>query len=240
MSFKILTAVAVLCLSAPFVAAQAKRVEIRMLAFSADLDLDEAYAHDPATPGAASVKAPIKTYLNNDFSTIQLASPKISFTTKPDPASLTREGELIGEVNLPSDVNSAILLFLPSGSGGKAKCIILPINDSKRAFPAGSYHATNLSPFPVRLELEEKKFEFKPGQTLMIEDPPTREGGRIGMHAFAFEKKAWNPIGAGLWSHPGATRKVLVLFLNPETKTVQLRAYSDVPPREPQAAPAAP
>lgn len=226
-------------LAAPVLHAQGQ-VDLRLLAFSADLNLDETFVHDPAVPDSPSVKGTIKTYLNDEFIKVPLTTRKVAFTTKADSASLTREGELIGEVTLPADVRTATLLFLPGGGSGKSKCVILTINDSKRAFPAGSYNATNLSPLPVRLRLESKNYDFKPGQNLIIEDAPTREGGRIGMHAYAFEDNAWKPIGAGLWSHPGRARKVLVMFMNPEAKAVQLRSYADGAPREPQAAAAVP
>lgn len=217
------------------------KVEIRMLAFSPDLQKPEAYAHDPAAdPTAVSVAAPIKTYLNHQFSNVQLKTRKITFTTKPDRASLTRDGELIGEVTLPDGANSAILLFLPGKPGDKARCQIMAINDSKKAFPAGSYHVTNLSPLPIRMMLEEKNFDFKPGAVMLIEDPPVREGRQTGMRTFAFKDNAWKAIATGLWPHPGNARGVLVLFQDPVTTDVQLRAFDDDPPREPQAATAAP
>ena len=209
--------------------------EIRMLSFSPDLALSVAFAQDPAAQDSVSIPSPIKNYLNHEFSTVQLKTRKIAFTKKSDKASLTREGELIGEVTLPEGGNSAILLFLPGSPGAKASCQILAIVDSKRAFPVGSYSATNLSPLPVRLVLEGKNYDFKSGQHLLIENPPTREGGMIGMRAFSFEKEVWSPIGAQLWPSPGQSRSVLVMFLNPESKTVQLRGYDDVPPRPPVA-----
>lgn len=211
------------------------RAEIRMLSFSPDLALSVAFAQDPAAQDSVSIPSPIKNYLNHEFSTVEFKSRKIAFTKKPDKASLTREGELIGEVTLPEGVSSAILLFLPGNPGAKAACQILSIDDSKRAFPVGSYSATNLSPLPVRLVLEGKNYDFKAGQHVVIENPPTREGGMIGMRAFAFEKGGWNPIGAQLWPSPGQSRNVLVMFLNPESKTVQLRGYDDVPPRTAKA-----
>lgn len=213
-------------------------VEIRMLAFTPELQQAEAYAHDPSAPvaTAASVPAPIKTYLNHQFSTVVLTSRKIVFTTKRDRASLANEADVIGEVTLPEGVNSAILLFLPGKAGGKSRYQIMAINDSKRAFPAGSFHITNLSPLPVRLILEQKNFEFKPGQTTLIEDPPVRDGQMSGMRTFAFKDNAWMPVSTGLWPHPGPSRSVKVLFQNPTTGSIQLRAFDDVPPRAPQAA----
>ena len=83
------------------------RAELRMLSFSPDLGLGDAFAQDPASPDAASVPAPIKNYLNHEYSTVILAGRKVVFTKKADRASLTREGELIGEVSLPAGVTSS-------------------------------------------------------------------------------------------------------------------------------------
>lgn len=210
------------------------KVDIRMLAFSPELQLDEAFAQDPAAADtAASIPAPVKSYLNHQFATMQLNSRKIIFTTKPDRASLTRVGELIGEVNLPDGVNSAILIFLPGKQGSKCRNQIIVINDATKAFPAGSIHITNLSPLLVRIALEQKVFEFKPGQTTLIENPPVRDGQMTGMRTFAFKDNNWIPVSTGLWPHPGAARSLKVLFQN-GAGDIQLRAFDDVPPRVPQ------
>ena len=208
------------------------RVEVRPLAFQPDLVTDDAFAHDPAAPATAvSIKAPVKSYLNHEFSTVVLTGRLIVFTTKPERESLTRADEVLGEATLPEGVRSAILLFLPAPAGGKARCQILVIDDSKRAFPAGSFRVSNLSPQPVRIVLEEKTYNFKPGEIQLITDPPVREGRQSGMKAFAFQDDAWQRIGSGIWPHPGDSRVVQVLFTNPATGQVHLRAYDDVPPR---------
>lgn len=210
------------------------KVEIRMLAFSSAQQKKEAFAHDPlADATAAPVPAPIKTYLNHQFSTVVLKSRKVVFTTKVSRDSLTTPEDVIGEVTLPQGLNSAILLFLPGKDKNSAQ--ILAINDSKRAFPAGSFHATNLSPLPIKLMLEEKQVDFKPGQAHLIEDPPTGDTGQTAMRTFSFRNNAWGPVATSLWPHPGDARSVLIFYQNPNAGEVQLRSFVDVPPREPQA-----
>ena len=225
------------CLAAALLplAATAKtaiRVELRLLAFQPDFGTDDAYAHDPdAGPEAAATKTPLKTYLNHEFSTVNLTGRRIVFTTKPERGSLTREGEVLGAVTLPEGVSSAILLFLPPKPDSKVRFQILAIDDSKRAFPAGSFRVSNLSPQPVRIVLEDKNFNFKPGETALITDPPVRDGNQSGMKAFAFRDNTWQRIGSGIWPHPGNNRVVQVLFFDPVMDQVQLRAFDDVPPR---------
>lgn len=209
------------------------KVEIRSLAFEPSLRSDKAFIHDPASGGTSpAVPLAIKTYLNHQFATVLLKSRRLVITTTPDVASLTRDGEVIADATLPTQVNSAILLFLPARNGTKARCEVMVIDDSKRAFPAGSYHASNLSPTPVRLMLENKSFDFKSGQVLLIEDPPVREGNQSGMRAFAFKDQAWKQVSTGLWPHPGQARSLLVMHSNPRSSELEIRAFDDVPPRK--------
>lgn len=214
----------------------ATQCEIRLLAFDPALEMNDVYAQDPAADeNAASVPTPIKGYLNHEFATMVLKGRKIVFTTKSDRASLKRPEDLIASVTLPGKVTSALLLFLPPNPGSKAKSQIMVIDDSRRAFPSGSFHVTNLSPAPIRLMLEKKTFEFAPGKSTLIQDIPTRENHMTGMRAWANMNKQWKPVATSLWPHPGRNRSVIVSFLDPNTGNIEFRAFDDVPPRNPQA-----
>lgn len=235
MIWKILLLAVITQATAILAQAQGPGVELRLLAFDPSLR-QKVYAHDPLAPdAAASVPGDVKSYLNHQFMTVPLKSRKVVFTTKPDRGSLTRTEDLVAETALPDGVNSAILVFLPAPPNGKGTSQIMAINDAKRAFPAGSFHVSNLSPYPVRVMLETKGFNFNPGQAILIQDPPVREGMQSGMRTFAFKNEKWEPIATGLWPHPGETRSVMVLFKNP-TGEVQLRAFDDIRPRDPAAA----
>lgn len=203
-----------------------------MLAFDRSMAMGDIYAQDPAAPpAAASTKTPVRNALNHEFTTLQLTGSKIVFTKKADRESMTREGELVAEVSLPEGVKSAILLLLPASKDSKALSRIMPINDSKRVFPAGSYYATNLSPLKVRMVLEEKNFDFSPAQTLLIANPPMREDYQIGMRTYAFKDNEWLQMASSIWSAPGKRRSVLILYPDAATGYVQLRAFDDVMPR---------
>jgi hypothetical protein len=212
-------------------------LELRLLAFNSTLGLDSAHAHDPATPGAPSAALPVKTYLNHEFSTLAPGGRRLAFTAKPDPGSLTRDGELLGEVTLAEGTRSAILLFLPTPPGGKSRFKILAVDDSPKAFPAGSFKVYNLSPEAVRIQLETRNFDFKPGAHALIADPPVGDNHHSAMRAFAFHNKQWQRVATGLWPPPGEARVLQILFLHPQTGQVQLRGFDDVPPRAPTPAP---
>jgi hypothetical protein len=212
------------------------KIALRPLAFNPTLRYHEAYAHDPAAPeDTVSIKLEINSYLNHEFTEVSLISRKVAFTTKPDRASLKRPGELIGEITLSDRTNSAILLFLPAPADGPTKARIMAIDDSKKEFPAGSIYVTNLSPDGVRLSLESNNYDLYPAKSLLIKDPPVREGGMSGMRAFVNRNDALQPLSTGLWPHPGVSRAVKVFFLNSSSGKIELRAFDDVPPREPFA-----
>jgi hypothetical protein len=208
-------------------------VELRMLAFSSPLQQKEAFVHDSApTSSASGILAPIKGYLNQQFTPVLLKSRRVIITTKQDRESMNRDGELIGEVTLPNSVNSAILLFLPGKPGEKARCQVMAIHDTKKAFPGGTYHVTNLSPLPIRLVLGKKPHDFKPGQVTIIEDLPIEDGMQFGMHALILKGNSWKEISSSIWPHPGKRRSVLVMFQNPLNGDVQLKGFDDSAPRE--------
>ncbi|TAE75715.1 MAG: hypothetical protein EAZ84_08815 [Verrucomicrobia bacterium] len=212
-------------------------LELRLLAFNSSLGIDAVHAHDPANPDAPSVATPIKTYLNHEFSTLNPGGNTLRFTTRPEPESATRPEELLGDVTLPAGTRSAILLFLPVPPGGKSRFKILPIDDSSKAFPAGSFKVFNLSPQAVRIQLETQNFDFKPGATTLIQDPPVGDNHHSSMRAFAFHGKQWQRIATSLWPPPGEARVLQILFQHPQSGQVQLRGFDDVPPRAAAAEP---
>lgn len=209
-------------------------VELRALAFSPDLKVKDAYLHDPAAPAeAAAVKTEIKSYLNHQFSPMVLRSRKVVITTSSDRASMTKPGELIGEATLPADGDSSILLFLPGKPGANAKCQVMAVPDSKKAFPAGSFRVTNLSPLHVRLVMEKKVYDFLPGKTGLVENPPVRPNGQIGMRAVAQKEGKWVELSSSLWAHPGEARCFMIIFPDEAAGGIRLQAFDDIKPRTP-------
>lgn len=206
--------------------------EVRLLAFGPDQKIGEVYIQDPAQADGTSVKSEVKSYLNHQFSTVILKGRKMAFTSGPDRGSLTREGEVLAEATIPENVKSSILLFLPSNPGAKFKYQVMAVPDSKRSFPAGSYYVANLSSTQLRLVLEEKVFDFKPGKSELIDDLPNKTGGQIGMRAVAFTNNVWKEVSSSIWNHPGRGRTLMIIYPG-NSGGVQLRGFDDIPPREP-------
>lgn len=209
------------------------QAKVRLLAFNEELCKPEIYAHDPmAAADIPGIKAEIKSYLNHQAYTVATRSKKVVFTTKPDHASIGRQGELIGEASLPTTSNSAIMVFLPGKPGDKATSLIMAVDDSKRAFPPGSFHITNISPKNVRLKLEKTQYDFTPGKTLLISDPPIGENHQAGMEAFVQNGNVWARVSAGFWPIPKSTRNLAIIYQNPVSGRIALNGFDDVPPSD--------
>lgn len=223
-------------LNAQSTAPQPTPLRLRLLAFQPSLATDEVYMHDPAANEPANgVRLPMKSYLNHESVPAILKSRKLVLTKAADPASLKDPAQWLAEATLPEGLRSAVLLCLPEAAGSKTPFRMLVIDDSKKAFPAGSFRVTNLSPSQVRIELEKRPWVVKPGTTELIIDPPVRHGNLSGMKTYVLENQNWRRIASGIWPHPGKGRVIQLLYYHPVAKRVQLRAFDDVPPREPAA-----
>jgi hypothetical protein len=205
-------------------------LKIRGLAFQLDSPPVDIYAHE-AVPAVGSIgtKFDVKSYLNHEISILPIKGHEIIFTKSSDPASVKDTANLVAKVKLPDNFKRGIFMFLPGTAvAGDPAFRVLVIDDSMRSFPKGSLKVMNLSPLPVRIQLEKETFDFKSGETKLIEDPPVGENQSSGMRAFAFKANEWQRIGSGIWPHPGEKRVLQVLFENPVSKQVELRGIRDV------------
>jgi hypothetical protein len=205
-------------------------IVIRPLAFAPDPMFKEVFVHDPAAESPATPTG-IKSYLNHQSVKVTATERKLVFTTSADRSSLKLREKRIAEVVLPPDLKSAILVFLPAPAGSGSAWRVLTVDDSEGQFPAGSFRVFNLSPLPVRIDLEGKPFSFKPGQGGLIEDPPMGPTEHAAMRAFSLEGKVWSAVSAGMWPDPGRGRVLQILYRDSKSGRIQLRGFDDVPPR---------
>lgn len=206
----------------------ARVVRLRLLAFDSTAVPTESYVFDPAvTEPSPGIVAPIKGYLNHEDLKLQLFGSDLIFS-KSKKAEDAKNAELqIGKVTLPKTGNRFMLIFLP---GANQQFRVLPLDDSVKEFPLGSYRVISLSRFPVRLTLEKNSYEFKPGQSSLITDPPVQANHHSAMYAYATIDGKEQRIGSGLWPHPGQKRAVQVFFDNPTSQAVELRGFRDISP----------
>ena len=90
----------------------------------------------------------------------------------------------------------------------------------------------NLGHFPLRLQLEEKPFEFKSGESKVIENPPVGDANSSSMLAFAFKDNQWQRFSAGLWGHPGQKRVIQVVYEDPVTGQSKITGIRDIAVRD--------
>ena len=216
--------------AAPEAKVESAGLRVRGLSFQLDSPPADVFAHDAAGDGLVpGVKLDVKSYLNHEFSALPIKGDSLIFTKTADPAGIKDSANLVARTRLPAGFRSGIFMFLPgTGKAGDPAFRVLVIEDTKKAFPPGSLKILNLSPLPVSIMLEKEVFNFKSGETKVIEDPPVGPSQSSGMVAKAFKDGEWRKIGSGVWPHPGSKRVLQVLFENPKSQQVELRGIRDI------------
>ena len=205
-------------------------LRVRALSFQLDSPPADVFAHDAAGDGTVpGVKLDVKSYLNHEFSGLPIKGDSLIFTKSADPAGIKDSANIVAKTRLPAGFRSGIFMFLPgTGKAGDPAFRVLVIDDTKKAFPPGSLKILNLSPLPVSIMLEKEAFNFKSGETKVIEDPPVGPSQSSGMVAKCYKDGEWRKIGSGVWPHPGSKRVLQVLFENPKSQQVELRGIRDI------------
>jgi hypothetical protein len=212
-----------------------RTLKARSISFQVDEAVPPLYAHS-ATAGdeeAEGIPVTVKSYLNHEADRLLLKDGRVIFTTSSDRESIADSEAVMAKTKIPDSMRSAVLMFLPGdGEKGSPKFRVLPIDDSTRSFPRGSFKVINLSPLPLRITLEKKMWDFKPGQTRVIEDPPVNARNASAMRAYKFAAEQWQPIGATSWPHPGRKRVIHIAFYNSSSKKIELRGIRDIAVRD--------
>lgn len=192
---------------------------------------EKSYIFDPAaSQPVAGIEAPIKGYLNHEGQVLTLYGNEVIFSKSMKTEDQKKPEFQLAKVTLPKTGNRFLLVFLPNAN---QTFKILPLDDSIKEFPLGSYRVISLSRFPVKLTLEDKAYEFKPGQSTVITDPPVQANNHSAMYAFSQVDGKWQRIGSGLWPHPGKKRSVQIFFDNPLSQQTELRGFRDISPPAP-------
>lgn len=216
--------------AAPAAEVETAGLRVRGLSFQLDSPPADVFVHDAAGDGSVpGVKLDVKSYLNHEFSGLPIKGDSLVLTKTADPAGIKDSANIVAKTRLPAGFRSGIFMLLPgSGGAGDPPFRVLVIDDSKKSFPPGSLKILNLSPLAVSISLEKEVFNFKSGETRVIEDPPVGPSQSSGMIAKAFKDGEWRKIGSGIWPHPGSKRILQVLFENPTNKQVELRGIRDI------------
>lgn len=222
MNFRLLPLLGTVCSLLLALPASAEReVRIRGLALQAGVPA-ELQAGNAEGKGPAGVVR-VKSFLNHEFDTLKLQGNQLKFTASADAGPAAE----VGTCEIPAKAASVILVFMPDGPESKT-CKIVVVEDSAKSFPPGSYKIANLSEVPVKIELEKKEFEFKPGEIRAIVDPPVGANQASGMKGFSQKDGAWQPFVSSLWPHPGGKRVLQLVTVNPATGQLEMRGVRDI------------
>lgn len=237
MPTRLALALAAALLAAPPLAAQgpsqptpARALKLRCLSFRINQPLPPLFAHPAAAPAdATGTPVAVKSYLNHESETIAFTGDQLVFTTAAGRASLTDPAALVATLKVPAGLRTAILIFLAGdGQPGSPRCRVLPIDDSPRAFPPGSIRMVNLCHQPLRILLETTAFEFRSGESKLIEDPPVGPANASAMTAFTRAGDQWQGVNSASWPHPGRKRVIKVAFDNPASRQIEIRGIRDI------------
>ncbi|MDB6080067.1 MAG: hypothetical protein JWO82_3814 [Akkermansiaceae bacterium] len=200
---------------------------IRGLSFRIEEPLDVAYVYAPKIPG---VKIEVKGYLNDISSALPMeGGTDLVLTNSADPASVKDPAAILAKAKIAPTLKSAVFMFLPgTNKAGDPKYRLLVLEDSVNDFPAGSLKLMNLSPLPVRMQLETKNFDVKSGQILVIKDPPMGDNQHASMSVFSFKGDKWQSFGSSVMPAPGRARVFQVFYENPASGKVEMRGIRDV------------
>jgi hypothetical protein len=207
-------------------AAYSQEYQIRGITVGQDNPGPEVHVHqDGGAPDAGVLE--VKSFLNHEGTAFKLKGPKIVLTTQAGAASAKDPAQLIGSCELPPKGGSVILLFVPEKAGSPTSKIVV-IDDGKKSFPPGSFKVANLSSLPVKIELEKKPFDFKPGEIRNIEDPPVNDANASAVKGTCETEGEWKMFSSGVWPHPGGKRVLQVITDKADSKTVDIRGFRDV------------
>lgn len=209
---------------------QASRtMAVRGLSFHINEKIPDLYAYSVAGE-EEGVKLQFKNYLNHERENLQVVGTEFILTSSPNRASLKDSSKIIAKTTIPK-TPSVILLLLPgSGQEGDPLCHLLAIDDAIKKFPAGSFLVSNLSNFPLKISLEKTLYEFKAGESRIIEEPPVGKRNSSAMRAVALMDGKWERVGSTAWPHPGPKRVIQVAYWNPRTKKIELKGIRDISP----------
>ncbi|MCB1229849.1 MAG: hypothetical protein KDN19_06265 [Verrucomicrobiae bacterium] len=136
-----------------------------------------------------------------------------------DPAlGFDKDREIVGQVDLPANAESVMLLFKTTGNSEKEAYEIFAFDNDLRRFPAGGYRIFNTTREPVICWLAKNRFELAP-KDHHIATADGDENGNVTLRIYRQEKGELTRIYSSVWQVKD-TRRTTV-FLTPSGTRVQ-------------------
>jgi len=200
---------------------------VRALSFQPEFPV-ELHAHDPAGTSSAG-PLEVKSFLNHEANVLKFKGTQLVFTRKSKPSSATDINEHVGKVEFPANTKSVILLFLPESlEHGNFHSRVIAIDDTAKAFPAGSFKLANFAKCPVKIELDKETYEVAPGETKLIAKTDFGVTQAASMRAYCKSEDQWQMISTGSWPNPGSKRVLQIFTEDLASKQIELKGIRDV------------
>ncbi|MES2475091.1 MAG: hypothetical protein V4640_04875 [Verrucomicrobiota bacterium] len=202
-------------------------VSVRCLAFQQGFPT-ELHAHN-ADGNTTAGMVEIKAYLNHEGATLKSKAGALVFTASMRPSSATDVNEVVGQVQIPAKLASAILIFLPETRDAKPpKCQVVAVDDSSKAFPGGSFKVVNASDSAAKVDLGGDVTEIPAGESKLISKVKYAAGDSVSMTAYTKSGEAWVNVSNGSWMNPGDKRVLQVFYKDAGADRVVLKGIRDV------------
>lgn len=205
--------------------AASRQLSVRALTMAGDFPGEEVFAHSVGSkePG---VKLKVKNFLNHEFDSVSLVGDSLILTNTSEASSAANKFALLGQVKVPDDLTSGILLFLPGDKKGSGSVTL--IADGKAVFPPGSTLIFNSTRSEMRLEIAGKNYDVKAGGNLVIRDQPSGDDHSSTAKGFVKTDGKWVQFSSAIWPHPGTKRVLQVACEDARTGKADLRDIKDV------------
>ena len=206
---------------------ESQTLRVRALVFQPGFP-DELHVHNASGTATAGL-IQVKSYLNHESNQLDIKSNQLVFTSKFSPSSATDVHQVLGRLELPPKLKSAVLLFLPkSQAADDHKCDVVAVDDGAEAFPAGSFKVINMSEVPIKLDLSGEVTEMAPGEIKVLSNIKFDETQAVSMRAYSKRGDDWTLISTSSWTNPGTKRVLQVIYKDLATNEVQLKGVRDV------------
>ena len=189
----------------------------------------ELHAHD-ASGNSTAGQVEVKSYLNHESNVLKPESDQLVFTQVMRPISASDVNEVVGQLKVPANLKSAILLFIPENTDLNApKCQVQAVDDSTKEFPAGSFKVTNFTDAEAKIVLDGSEILIPAGESKVILKLKYNEQESIGMAAYSKKGEEWETVTTGSWTNPGTRRVLEVLYKDPKRDKIMLKGVIDMP-----------
>lgn len=202
----------------------AREIQLRVLNLAGRELGPLVYAHGGTTEDGAKLNP--KTFLNHEFDRVEVTKDEITLTASASASSVGNPVAVLATVTVPEGLNSAILICTPANKGNPLGLRLL--DDSERAFPAGSYLLVNLSTQPLRVEMAAGQTDLPAEGQHSFPDFAAVDRDAALVVVSAQNPQGWKRLWSGEWHSLGDKRALQIALSGARGGRIELRGIKDV------------